>query len=142
MKLRAQHLRSFEIYELTGLTGAHFGELVRRLWARCRDTGRGGAWYLSFTDRVLVSTLYLRTNLTQRQLAVLFGVSQMQVDRVLHDLVPVLGELLGPPPTDRRELWIVDGTLIPTRDHTRTALCKNYRRSVNVQVVVRRGASS
>jgi hypothetical protein len=28
--------------------------------------------------------------------------------------------------------------LIPTRDHTRTALCKNYRRSVNVQVVVRR----
>ena len=51
-------------------------------------------------------------------------------------MVP-LGDLLGPPPADQRDLWIVDGTLIPTRDHTRTALCKNYRQSVNVQVVVR-----
>jgi hypothetical protein len=86
--------------------------------------------------------MYLPTNLTERQLAVFFAVSQKQMDRVLHDLLPGLGDLLGPTPTDCREPWIVDGTLIPTRDHTRTALCKNYRRSVNVQVVVASGSSS
>jgi hypothetical protein len=67
-----------------------------------------------------LATMYLRTNLTERQLAVLFGVSQKQVDRVLHDVVSPLGGLLGPAPTDQRELWIVDGTLIPTHDHART----------------------
>ncbi len=138
MKLRTRHLLFTQIYELTGLTGAQFGEAVRRLWTLRPDTGRGRPWALTFPDRVLVSTTYLRTNLTQRQLAVLFDVSQKQVDRVLHDLLPVVGQLLGPPRMDHRELWIVDGTLIPTRDHTKTALCKNYRRSVNVQVVVRR----
>ena len=46
-------------------------------------------------------------------------------------------ELLGPPPADRRELWVLDGTLIPVHDHTRTAKSKNYRRSVNIQVVCR-----
>lgn len=50
---------------------------------------------------MLVATLYLRTNLTERQLAVLLGDSQKQVDRVLHDLLPALAELLGPAPTDR-----------------------------------------
>ncbi|WP_433129242.1 transposase [Streptomyces sp. CA-106110] len=48
-----------------------------------------------------------------------------------------LAELLGPPPADRRELWVVDGTLIPVHDQSRTAKSKNYRRSVNVQVVCR-----
>lgn len=138
MKLRAKYLRSFEMTALTGLSGTHFGELVRRLWAVHPDSGRGRPWGLSFPDRVLMATLYLRTNLTERQLAVLFAVSQKQADRVLHDLLAHLSTLLGPAPTDQRELWVVDGTLIPTRDHTRTALCKNYRRSTNVQVVVRR----
>ncbi|MGW3029273.1 transposase [Streptomyces sp. NPDC001221] len=48
-----------------------------------------------------------------------------------------LAELLGPPPADRRELWVVDGTLIPVHDRQRTAKSKNYRRSVNVQIVCR-----
>lgn len=117
MKRRIRFLRSSELYELAGLTDARFGEVVSRLWALHPDTGRG--------------------RLTERQLAVLFDVSQKQVDRVLHDLVLILSELLGPVPTDRREFWIVDGALIPTRDHTITALCKNYRRSLSVQVVVR-----
>lgn len=42
---------------------------------------------------------------------------------------------LGPPPTDKRELWLVDGTLIPVHDKKRTAKSKNYRRSVNTEVV-------
>ncbi len=138
MKLRARYLRSSQIYELTELSGPRFGEVVRRLRTLRPDTGGGRPWGLSFPDRVLLATMYLRTNLTERQLSVLFDVPQKQVDRVPHDLMPVLGDLLGPPSRDRRELWVVDGTLIPTRDHTKTALCKNYRRSLNVQVVVRR----
>jgi hypothetical protein len=115
MKLRARSLRSGELYELTGLTGAQLGELMRRLWTLRPDTGRGRPWGLSFLDRVLMAVMYLRTNLTERQLAVLFDVSQKPVDGVLHDLVRLLGELVAPAPTDRPELWIVDGTLIPTR---------------------------
>jgi len=40
--------------------------------------------------------------------------------------------------TDRRESWVVDGTLIPTRDHRRAARSKNYRWSCNAQVLIRR----
>jgi hypothetical protein len=57
---------------------------------------------------------------------------------MLGDLIAPLGELLGPAPADRRDLWIVDGTMTATRDHTRTAPCTNYRRSTNVRVVVHR----
>jgi hypothetical protein len=41
-------------------------------------------------------------------------------------------------PRDRRESWVVDGTLIPTRDHRRAARSKNYRWSCNAQIVIRR----
>ena len=41
-------------------------------------------------------------------------------------------------PRDRRESWVVDGTLIPTRDPRRAARSKNDRWSCNAQVVVRR----
>ena len=38
---------------------------------------------------------------------------------------------------DRRWTWIVDGTLIPTRDHDCAARSKNYRYSCNTQILVR-----
>ncbi len=41
-------------------------------------------------------------------------------------------------PRDRRESWVVDGTLIPTRDHRRAARSKNHRWSCNAQIVIRR----
>jgi len=41
-------------------------------------------------------------------------------------------------PNDRRESWVVDGTLIPTRDHRRAACSKNHRWSCNAQVIIRR----
>jgi hypothetical protein len=122
---------------LTGLSGNQFGLLCSRLWERRPDSRRGRPWQLSFPDRVLLVTTAWRTNLTERQLAAVFNVSQSQVDRIIHDLTPHVAALLGPPPTDRRELWIVDGTLIPVEDHTRTALSKNYRRSTNIQIVCR-----
>jgi hypothetical protein len=39
---------------------------------------------------------------------------------------------------DRRDSWIVDGTLVPTRDHRGAARSKNYRWSCNAQVLARR----
>jgi hypothetical protein len=39
---------------------------------------------------------------------------------------------------DRRAAWVLDGTLVPTRDHRRAAKSKNYRWSCNAQLLVRR----
>ncbi|MFD7275431.1 transposase [Streptomyces mirabilis] len=97
---------------------------------------RGRPWALPFADRVLLIVLAYRTNLTMQQLGTLLGVSHAAA-HVVARLAQPLAELLGPPPTDRRELWIVDGTLIPVHDQKRTAKSKNCRRSVNVQIVCR-----
>jgi hypothetical protein len=86
---------------------------------------------------VFLLVLSCRANLTTEQLAALFGVSDSTVHRGIDRLAPHLAQLLGPPPADRRELWVVDGTLIPVHDHARTAKSKNDRRGVNVQVVCR-----
>lgn len=39
---------------------------------------------------------------------------------------------------DRRWSWTVDGTLVPTRDHSTAVKSKNYRWSCNAQVLSRR----
>lgn len=80
-------------------------------------------------------TAYWRTNLTLRQLAPLFGVSKSTAGRVINHLGPLLA--LQP----RRRLakgtvLIVDGTLVPTRDHAIAERSKNYRYSTNHQVVI------
>ncbi|WP_409468763.1 transposase [Streptomyces sp. HC307] len=126
-----------DLSAFTGLRPPQFRGLVDRMWAVRPDRQRGRAWKLSFADRVLLITTAYRTNLTDRQLGPLFGISKSAVDRVLHDLAPVLAGLLEEPSADQRELWVVDGTLIAVHDHTRTAKSKNYRRSSNVQIVAR-----
>jgi hypothetical protein len=84
---------------------------------------------------VLVVAAYWRTNLNMRQLAALFGTSKSAADRIIDDLAPKLA--LRPrkryaPDT----VLVVDGTLVPTRDHTVAAKSKNYRYSTNHQVVI------
>ncbi|MET4663048.1 hypothetical protein ABID80_006812 [Streptomyces sp. PvP037] len=79
---------------------------------------------------MLLVTTYGRTNLTLRQLALLCGVSKSAADRVIDNLGPKLA--LQP----RKRLaedavLIVDGTLIPTRDHKVAEQSKNYRYSTN-----------
>lgn len=74
-----------------------------------------------------------------RALAALFNVSKSGAHRILSDLVPRLADLFGRvADRDRRWSWVLDGTLIPTRDHTAAAKSKNYRWSCNVQVLIRR----
>ncbi|MGW2939341.1 hypothetical protein ACWDA7_48355 [Streptomyces sp. NPDC001156] len=47
-----------------------------------------------------------------QQLGSLFGISDSAVHQVVDPLAGPRAELLGPPPTDRRELWVIDGTLM------------------------------
>jgi IS5 family transposase len=97
--------------------------------------GGVGRWGLPLEDRVLLVTTYWRTNLTLRQLAPLFGVSKSAADRVIRHLDPLLA--LRPRKRFRENtVLIVDGTLVPTRDHTVAERSKNYRYSTNHQIVV------
>ncbi len=84
---------------------------------------------------MLLVAAYWRTNLTLRQLAPQFGVSKSGADRIIDHLEPALA------PQQRKQfradtVLIVDGTLVPTRDHSIAEQSKNYRYSTDHQVVI------
>lgn len=121
-----------------GLPVAVFDDLHDRL-RRARPRPRGRPWASSLERRLRVVCTSLRTNLTMRELAAMFAIAKSQIHRIIHDLVPRLAGLLASTiDADRRWSWIVDGTLIPTRDHQAAAKSKNYRWSCNAQLLVRR----
>ncbi|WP_371648158.1 MULTISPECIES: transposase family protein [unclassified Streptomyces] len=122
----------------TGLRLTQFSGLLKVVRERGGNgTLRGRPWSLPLAERVLMVAVYYRTNLTMRQLRPLFGVSSSTVCRVVQRLGPLLAiEPAGRPVDAADRLWIVDGTLIPVRDRSVAASSRNYRFSVNVQVVV------
>ncbi len=69
-----------------------------------------------------------------RQLAPLFGVSKSAADRIIDHLGPMLA-LQPRKRFTNGTVLIVDGTLVPTRDHSVAEQSKNYRCSTNHQVV-------
>ena len=88
---------------------------------------------------MLVVCAALRTNLTLREVGALFGISKSTAHRIISTLTPQLAALAASNLLhDRRESWVVDGTLIPTRDHSHAAKSKNYRWSCNAQILIRR----
>jgi hypothetical protein len=88
---------------------------------------------------VLVGCIGLRANLTVRELGAIFAISKSQAHRILADITRRLASLLDRTvDRDHRWSWVVDGTLIPTRDHATAAKSKNYRWSCNAQILVRR----
>lgn len=95
---------------------------------------RGRPWSLPLEDRILLVAAYWRTNLTLRQLAPLFGISKSAADRIINRLGPLLA--LRPRRRFCKDtVLVVDGTLVPTRDHAVAEQSKNYRYSTNHQVV-------
>jgi len=129
--------RDAPIRSITGLPYVVLHELQRRL--HNTQPSRGRPWASSLERRLTIVCTGLRTNLTLRELATVFGISKSQVHRIVADRVPRLAGLLASTiDPDRRWSWIVDGTLIPTRDHQTAAKSKNYRWSCNAQLLVRR----
>ncbi len=132
--LRAERVR---VETFTGLRLAQFERLLKAV----RDRGgngtlRGRPWCLSLAERVSVVAVYYRTNLSKRQLRPLFGISSSTVCRVIQRLAPLLAlEPVSRPGDAVDRLWIVDGTLIPVRDRKVGSSSRNYRFSVNVQVI-------
>ncbi|MGZ9928276.1 transposase [Streptomyces sp. NC-S4] len=124
------------IAPFTGLRVRDFRNLVTAMRREGADTVRPGRpWSLPLEDRVLLVAAYWRTNLTLRQLAPLFGVYKSAADRIIDHIGPLLA--LRPRRRFRKDaVLIVDGTLVPTRDHTIAAQSKNYRYSTNHQVVI------
>ena len=96
----------------------------------------GRPWGLPVSARLLLVLVHLRTSLTTRALAALFNTSQSAVDRTLHHLVPVLASSLQPDPGQHDGPWIIDGTLIPVHDQSINPPAKNYRRSINTQIII------
>lgn len=121
---------------LAALTRRRLATVLRSLPP---EVQRGRPWSRSRTQRVLIACAALRTNLTIRELAASFTISRSAVHRIVRAMTPLLAALARDTrPHDRRESWVVDGTLIPTRDHRRAARSKNYRYSCNAQVLIRR----
>jgi Helix-turn-helix of DDE superfamily endonuclease len=119
-------------------TGLTVGQVhtVCALTRQRQPPAPGRPWGLALPVRVLLVLIHLRTNLTTRGLAALFDTSQSAVDRIIHHVVPVLARTLHPDPDTSDHPWIIDGTLIPVHDQSITAISKNYRRSVNTQLII------
>src|SRR3954470_18088427 len=124
------------ITPFTGVAPRQFNRVVRALRREGADVARRGrSWGIPLEDRVLLVAAYWRTNLTLRQLAPLFGVSKSAADRIIDHLGPALA--LQQRRRFRKDaVLIVDGTLVPTRDHQVAEQSKNYRYSTNHQVVI------
>ena len=124
------------IAPFTGLSPRCFGKLLTALRREGADAvRRGRPWSLPLEDRALLVAAYWRTNLTMRQLAPLFGVSKSAADRIIDHLGPMLA-LQPRKRFAKGTVLIVDGTLVPTRDHAVAEQSKNYRYSTNHQVVI------
>jgi hypothetical protein len=117
------------IEPFSGLSEVQFARLVALVRRRGGDVQRGRPWRLPLEHRVLLVATYWRTNLTLRQVAPLFRVSKSAADRILDHLAPLLA--ISPTRQPRKDtVYIVDGTLAPTRDRTIAAS------STNLQVVI------
>jgi len=120
---------------LAGISRAQLAELVRRL---PEPTRRGRPPARSVVQRVLLTCVALRTNLTVRELAALARISKSTAHRTIATMKRRLAACTTSPLHDHRFSWGLDGTLVPTRDHRRAAKSKNYRWSCNAQRLIRR----
>lgn len=79
------------IAPFTGVAPRQFNRVVRALRRAGADVARQGRpWGIPLEDRVLLVAAYWRTNLTLRQLALLFGVSKSAAGRIVRHVGPLL----------------------------------------------------
>lgn len=121
---------------LTGLADHQFRSVLALISHSSAAPTRGRPWGLPLPIRLLLVLIHLRTNLTTRALAALFTTSQSTIDRIIHHLIPVLAAALRPDSAREDRPWIIDRTLIPAHGQSITAISKNYRRSINTQILI------
>jgi hypothetical protein len=90
---------------------------------------------LTTEEEIILTLVYLKINMTTTQLAALFNISQSTSWRIIRRIIPLLAALLNPKWPSKLMPLLVDGTLIPTQDRRVASKCRNYRFSVNIQVV-------
>lgn len=83
-----------DAHVLTGLAPSQLFVVTR--WLRRRPVGRGRPWALSLERRVLIGCTSLRSNLTVRELAVMFEISRSQAHRIVVDISARIADLLSP----------------------------------------------
>jgi len=92
--------RWLNLLPLTGLTRAQIQIVYTTITQQRLPPRTGRPCSIPLPVRLLMVLIHLRTNLTTRALAALFGTSQSTLDRVIHHLVPVLADALRPAPDD------------------------------------------
>ncbi|WP_171166536.1 transposase family protein [Streptomyces sp. I05A-00742] len=101
----------------TGLSPRVLGQLVtapRREGAS--SPGQGRPWGLPLEDRVLLVVAYWRMYLTMRQLVPWCGISQSAANRIIDQAGPLIA--FRPRRRFAKDtVPVVDGTLVPARDH-------------------------
>jgi predicted DNA-binding transcriptional regulator YafY len=82
-----------DVHALTGMDPADIDRI-----AALADPGytRGRPPRFTHRDRVLLALVALRTNLTERALAAIFGISQSTAHRAIRDLVASISDLFVP----------------------------------------------
>lgn len=119
---------------LTGLSQAQAKRIITAV-SPSLVTRLGRPHRLRPNRRILLVLVWLRTNLTERALGAVFGVSQPTAHRVIQEVLPLLASQHPNVIPEGKEHLFLDGTLIPVEDHSLAKKSKNYRRSANAQVV-------
>lgn len=124
------------IAPFAGVAPGQFNRVVRALRRKGADVARRGwPWGIPLENRAILVAAYWRTNLTLRQLVPLFGDSKSAAGRIVRRVGPLLA--FRPRKRFHKDaVLIVDGTLVPTRDHAVAERSKNYRYSTNHRVVI------
>lgn len=115
--MRITRLGPADLYALTGATAAE----VDRIAATTNPGNRRGRPPgLTHRDRVLLTRVALRTNLTERALAAIFDISQPTAHQIIRDLTAAVAGLFIPDEFDSTDTPLMDGTLIPVHDQSIT----------------------
>ncbi len=91
--MRNTRLGPADVYALTGITAA---EVDRITTITNPSQRRGRPPGLTHPDRVLLTLVALRTNLTERALAAIFDISQPTAHRIIRDLTAAIAGLFVP----------------------------------------------
>ena len=134
--MKITRLGRADVYTLTGTDPTSIDRI-----AAVTDPGhtRGRPPRFTHRDRALLALVALRTNLTERALAAIFGISQSTAHQAIRDLLAATSDLFVPGQFGNSDNLILNGTLIPVHDQAITKPNKNYRHSVNVHVMATLG---